>query len=298
MTEGVGAKPVAIIVFAFIFMSIGSASAAYSPPSFSPLMPLVPLPSKTCDDISFKVNIPDAFYPFDGISWITTPISSDFLSTYSIKFGMKLQYWVLDLGCPVGCWRDYNKVNFEHKLIVHHLDLSAEVCRTELPGLCETGITDESYAKDLMTKFGPINLGPLKVKGANWRVLVTARGETTYKFSDCFNSLPWDICTCGLYCDTPPYNIEKTWESGTALSACCYQNTDCGDGYWNGNWCYNNDVYSYSIQPTCRNQGSAESYCEDVITEKLKQDCGDDYCGSWGQQLLQEQRYLPFQNLP
>ena len=62
----------------------------------------------------------------------------------------------------------------------------------------------------------------------------------------------------------------------------CSTNLDCGEVSYEGNYCSQKDVIREVTTPTCKQAGTSESYCEDVISyetiEQCSQECSNGVC--------------------
>ena len=62
----------------------------------------------------------------------------------------------------------------------------------------------------------------------------------------------------------------------------CDQNSDCGSAGWSGsNFCKSDDVYRKWMDPICHIPGGTSSFCEQLLNDRLIEDCGDNYCTDW-----------------
>jgi cysteine-rich repeat protein len=63
----------------------------------------------------------------------------------------------------------------------------------------------------------------------------------------------------------------------------CNENSDCGeDGFLENPFCVcTTNVWDLWVTYKCKNPGTPESYCTNSSEMKLKNECGQDYCGDW-----------------
>ncbi|MFA4953259.1 MAG: hypothetical protein WC584_03480, partial [Candidatus Pacearchaeota archaeon] len=73
--------------------------------------------------------------------------------------------------------------------------------------------------------------------------------------------------------------------NGECVTVACSSDSDCGNSGWTGTtFCSNNNLYQPWKTYTCNYPGTAQSYCSNSDSNKLKQDCGnsgyggDNYC--------------------
>jgi len=84
-----------------------------------------------------------------------------------------------------------------------------------------------------------------------------------YTYDECNNP-----ATVQSYCSHTPIN--------------CVTNNDCGfTGFFNSEFCLNNDLFKTYSNSTCMYAGTPESYCSSLVTQRIVLDCGDSYCGNY-----------------
>jgi hypothetical protein len=95
-------------------------------------------------------------------------------------------------------------------------------------------------------------------------------------------------CHNNLDCDDNNLYTEDTCISpGSEESFCkydsirCVKNDDCGiSGFFGQEFCYLNDIYKGFSESVCLNPGIITSSCSVNLTDKLVNDCGDDFCNN------------------
>ena len=111
----------------------------------------------------------------------------------------------------------------------------------------------------------------------------TATAGTCKYISGCSGSTPGTVENYeeGTSCGTS----KECDGSGNCLtvSITCSSNSDCGtDGWVSSAFCSNSDVYQAYRTWICNNPGTTSSSCDYSDSNKLKQDCGEDYCENFG----------------
>ena len=85
-------------------------------------------------------------------------------------------------------------------------------------------------------------------------------------------------------CDWIDNNCDGTTDNNENCVVACSANTDCGTNNWiNELFCQSNDIYQNFKSFICNLAGTYDSYCSDSTIAQLKTDCGEDSCGSFGE---------------
>ena len=91
-------------------------------------------------------------------------------------------------------------------------------------------------------------------------------------------------CTSNIYNDE---QIVNNCPNGCTNGVCnnfnCYNNSQCGtDGFVNGLFCSNNNLFQNYVAYTCNFAGTPLAFCSNSATLTLKQNCGSNYCDPYG----------------
>ena len=95
-------------------------------------------------------------------------------------------------------------------------------------------------------------------------------------------------CKSDLDCDDSKANtVDKCNNPGTTSSSCshdsvrCNRDSDCGtNGYLNGLFCQNNNVFQNFVTYTCANPGTGSSTCTNSTNPQLKLNCAGKSCSN------------------
>ncbi len=104
------------------------------------------------------------------------------------------------------------------------------------------------------------------------------------------------VCNNDFECDDSNlYTYDECYNPGTDLSYCshlsinCVIDNDCGTtGFIGDEFCTNDDVYKQLQNSSCLNPGTLESECEVIVTPVFLIDCGEDFCGNWGENYCEQ----------
>jgi len=103
-------------------------------------------------------------------------------------------------------------------------------------------------------------------------------------------------CNTNADCDdSDDYTYDECNNPGTPQSYCtntpinCIQDSDCGNtGFIDDPFCFENDVFKNFQTANCIDPGLKTSYCKTTNETLLFLDCGEDYCGDYGENYCED----------
>lgn len=78
-------------------------------------------------------------------------------------------------------------------------------------------------------------------------------------------------------------NTRESHCTNTPKAITCYEDSACGtNGFIGDNFCSSNNVFQNFITFKCNNSGTTQSFCSNSTESTLKQNCGTNSCGNYG----------------